>query len=148
MSVGGTGNVGGPDWETPEAGPPAEGAPGAEGAPEPAAAPVRRDLPDPRARHLLFRMETETSHDPILPEWLRILDTASNVRKFARTILADGKVTAEEALALVNEAEDYFDIRPGELKALRRLLDEHGEKFDPAARMALDDFLKRKRPGT
>ena len=97
---------------------------------------------DPQAGFLLQDLLNRTSHDSLLPAWARVLDRAGHVRKLARTVLADGRVTPDEVRALVDEAEnDFFVISGSERRALQHMLDEHGDRFDPSAREALAAFL-------
>lgn len=140
MGVGGIGGAGAAGFEPLGADERVEA--GTEGAPD-AGGPESHPRPsDPQAGFLLQDLLNRTSHDPIIPSWARVLDRAGHVRKLADEVLADGRVTADDVRALVDEAEnDFFVISPSERRALQHMLEDHGDRFDPAARDALAAFL-------
>ena len=67
--------------------------------------------------------------------------TVSSIRRLKTAILADNKITKPEVDKLIKTAKDWFSVTAGEKEELKKLLTEHGDKFEPEAKKKLAKFL-------
>lgn len=68
------------------------------------------------------------------------------IRRIATQSLSDGKIDLAEANRIIESAKDYGRVTPYEEKTLRDIRARHADKFDPAARAAVDAFLGSLQP--
>src|SRR5205085_9871255 len=85
--------------------------------------------------------ELKASSNGSGPRWLSFLDSDSTTKKLAEKLLADGKIDANDAKALVKDAKDYGKITKEEKNIFAGLLRDHAAQMTPDARDALAKFF-------
>ncbi|MFH1809197.1 MAG: hypothetical protein ABIJ09_10670 [Pseudomonadota bacterium] len=63
------------------------------------------------------------------------------LRNLFPSIIADNKITEAEVGKLIESAKDGSGLAKTEKKDLQKILKEHGDKFDPAAKAQLEAFI-------
>lgn len=67
--------------------------------------------------------------------------TVRNLKKLESAALADNRITRDEADNFVKSTSDWFGVSKAEKSYLESMLSRDADKFEPAAREALEKFL-------